>query len=70
LEIPVAFASALILKPYAKSFKGPTLINESLTVNEKVFCTHKDKKEGWDYLKKNVIRKNANQNKIRIDSQS
>lgn len=39
MAIPVAFASAFILKPYEKSFKGPTLINESLTANEKDFCS-------------------------------
>jgi hypothetical protein len=37
LAFPVALGSALALKPYEKSFRGPTLINESLTMYE-IFC--------------------------------
>ena len=44
--MPATFGSELVLKPYAKSFRGPTLIRASLTTNE-IFCKV--------YIKKSAI---------------
>jgi len=54
LETPVAFASALILKPYAKSFTGPTLTSESLTANENDFCIYWKRKYEKLHGKENI----------------